>query len=55
MKGLIRQRGTSWELRVYLGRDPLTGKKRYVSRTVAAAGATPSLRSPKWSPRPNAA
>ena len=34
MKGLIRQRGTSWELRVYLGRDPLTGKKRYASRTV---------------------
>ncbi len=34
MKGLIRQRGASWELRVYLGHDPLTGKKRYVTRTV---------------------
>ena len=33
MKGYMRQRGGSWELRVYLGRDPLTGKKRYSSRT----------------------
>ena len=33
MKGFMRQRGT-WELRVYLGTDPVTGKKRYTSRTV---------------------
>jgi len=26
MKGYMRQRGASWELRVYLGRDPVTGK-----------------------------
>jgi integrase len=34
MKGFIRQRGESWELRVFLGRDPVTGKKRYASRSV---------------------
>ncbi len=34
MKGFMRQRGASWELRVYLGPDPLTGKKRYATRTV---------------------
>jgi integrase len=34
MKGFMRQRGDSWELRVYLGRDPMTGKQRYATRTV---------------------
>lgn len=34
MKGFMRQRGNSWELRVFLGRDPVTGKKRYAVRTV---------------------
>ncbi|MEM9749277.1 MAG: hypothetical protein AAF945_21515, partial [Actinomycetota bacterium] len=34
MKGFIRQRGSSWELRVYLGRDPITGKKRYATKSV---------------------
>jgi len=34
MKGFMRQRGASWELRVFLGRDPLTGRKRYATRTV---------------------
>jgi hypothetical protein len=34
MKGFMRQRGASWELRVYTGRDPVTGKKRYATRTV---------------------
>ena len=34
MKGFMRQRGVSWELRVFLGHDPLTGKKRYATRTV---------------------
>lgn len=36
MKGFMRQRGESWELRVYLGRDPVTGKKRYTTKTVRA-------------------
>jgi integrase len=34
MKGFMRQRGASWELRVYVGRDPVTGKQRYATRTV---------------------
>jgi integrase len=35
MQGNIRQRGAaSWELRVFVGRDPLTGRKRYVTKTV---------------------
>ena len=34
MKGFMRQRGASWELRVFLGNDPLTGKKRYATRTL---------------------
>jgi hypothetical protein len=36
MKGFIRQRGEAWELRVYLGADPVTGKQRYSTRTVRA-------------------
>ena len=34
MSGFMRQRGSSWELRVYAGRDVVTGRKRWVSRTV---------------------
>ena len=35
MKGSIRQRGTgSFELRVYAGTDPDTGRRRWVTRTV---------------------
>ncbi|MCP4967117.1 MAG: site-specific integrase [bacterium] len=34
MKGFMRKRGASWELRVFLGYDPVTGKQRYASRTV---------------------
>ncbi len=34
MKGFMRQRGSSWEFRVFLGHDPLTGKQRYATRTV---------------------
>ena len=30
----MRQRSGSWELRVYAGRDPVSGKKRWVTRTV---------------------
>jgi len=33
MGGHLRQRGSSWELVAYAGRDPLTGKRKYVSRT----------------------
>jgi integrase len=36
MKGFMRQRGDAWELRVYVGRDPVTGKQRYATRTVRA-------------------
>jgi hypothetical protein len=38
MKGLIRERGASWELRVCLGRDPL-------------AGSNPTIRAPSWQQR----
>jgi hypothetical protein len=34
MAGSMRQRGSdSWQLRVHVGRDPSTGRKRYVERT----------------------
>ena len=33
MAGHLRQRGGSWELVAYAGRDPLTGKRKYVSRS----------------------
>lgn len=41
MTGFMRERPGrpgKWELRVYVGRDPLTRKKNYVSRTVSASG-----------------
>jgi integrase len=39
MAGSVRQRRPGvWELRPYLGRDPLTGKKKYASRVVQASG-----------------
>ena len=34
MKGFMRQRGDSWELRVFLGLDPATGKQHDSSRSV---------------------
>jgi hypothetical protein len=34
MKGHMRERSGSWELRVFAGRDPVTGRKRYLTRTV---------------------
>ena len=34
MKGFMRQRSDAWELRVYLGTDPVTRKQRYATRTV---------------------
>ncbi len=33
MAGHVRRRGPSWELRVYAGRDPLTDRKRYRTRS----------------------
>lgn len=35
---MIRQRGKSTQVMVYAGRDPLTGRKRWVSRQVAGTG-----------------
>ena len=34
MRGFTRQRGDAWELRVYLGQDIISGKKRYATRTI---------------------
>jgi hypothetical protein len=34
MKGFMRRRGPSWELRVYLGRDPVSDRKRYATQSV---------------------
>lgn len=36
MKGFMRQRGEAWELRVFVGYDPVTGKQRYTNRTIRA-------------------
>ena len=44
MKGFIRQGGDAWELRVYLGVDPVSGKQRYASRTVRAGKPLSKLR-----------
>jgi len=32
MQGSMRQRGDAWQVRVFAGRDPVTGKKRWISR-----------------------
>lgn len=34
MQGSMRQRGDSWQLRVFAGRDPVTGRKRWIAQTV---------------------
>lgn len=34
MTGSVRQRGSSWELRVCLADDPVTGKQRYATKSV---------------------
>jgi integrase len=34
MKGHMRERSGGWELRVFAGRDSVTGRKRYLTRTV---------------------
>lgn len=33
----MRKRGEAWELRVFRGYDPVTGKQRYAYKTVRAA------------------
>jgi integrase len=33
MKGHVRRRGNSWELRAYVGVDPTTGRPKYLTRT----------------------
>jgi integrase len=33
MKGHLRQRGNAWELRAYVGVDPLTNRQKYLTRT----------------------
>jgi hypothetical protein len=33
MRGHMRQRGDVWELRVYVGRDPVSGRKKTLTRT----------------------
>lgn len=38
MQGFMRRRGPSWELRVYLGRHPSSGAKRYATRSVRGDG-----------------
>ena len=32
----MRQRGSAWELRVYLCADPVSGKQRYATKTIRA-------------------
>ncbi len=34
MRGHIRKRGDAWELRVYVGVDAVTGKKRYATKSI---------------------
>lgn len=34
MRGSMRQRGDAWEVRVYVGLDPVTNRKRYTTKTV---------------------
>jgi integrase len=33
MRGHMRQRGDAWELRAFVGRDPVTGREKYKTRT----------------------
>ena len=33
MQGFMRKRGEAWELRVFRGYDPVTGKQRYADKT----------------------
>jgi integrase len=33
MRGHMRQRGDAWELRAYVGKDPVTGREKYKTLT----------------------
>ncbi|MGH8981313.1 MAG: hypothetical protein ACRDWE_09885 [Acidimicrobiales bacterium] len=33
MPGLLRRRGSAWELRAYAGIDPVSKRRKYVTRT----------------------
>ena len=33
MRGHLRQRGKNWELRAYVGLDPITRRPKYLTRT----------------------
>jgi integrase len=39
--GFIRKRGDAWQVIVYAGRDPITGRKRQLSRNVRGRSAKP--------------
>jgi integrase len=39
VQGSVRRRGPSWEVRVYAGRDPATGARRYLTRSVRGSPA----------------
>ena len=36
MRGHMRRRGDAWELRVFVGRDAVTGREHYATRTIRA-------------------
>jgi len=42
MKGFMRRRGDAWELRVYLGGDPVTGSNGTRAAPCVGASAKPS-------------
>ena len=49
VRGSIRQRGSSsFELRVYWGTDPASGKRRWLTRTVRATDQRPCENSWLW-------
>lgn len=37
MRGHVRARGDRWELRAYVGRDPVTGRKKYLTRSFSGS------------------
>lgn len=52
MAGSLRQRGkTSWQLRALAGRDEITGKKTYVSKTFRGGRREAERELARWSPR----
>ena len=50
MKGYLGRRGEAWELRVYLGIDPVTRKQRYATSTLPRRQArSPTAARARWS------